>query len=125
MSTPNPSWAEAGAVAFFPYTIIIHGINIYWLIALATNATMISSDKMKLTIIIITMLTAVVLYWYYIWKGKGGEVISAYERKGNQRRYTRIGWLMFIETTCVTFLVVFFLILGKNIYFTMSGITEP
>jgi hypothetical protein len=113
LKTPDRVAADAWPIAFLTWTLWIHGLMAYALVALIIPGSLPSPSKLVWTAG--GVFLAALFYWYYVWKGNGSRLIHSFEERRNETHYARMGAMMWWESLLIVFIVGGFLILSQKL----------
>jgi hypothetical protein len=118
LKTPLRSGVDAWPGVFLAISTFVHGLTLYFLFSLVTGLDGIEAilhDAGRLACIASMFLLSAVFCWYYVWKENAGRVIRSFDRRGNERKYARLGALMLIETVLLAPVVIFLLVMSQKL----------
>ena len=98
LKTPVRADADAWPGVFLAMIIWIDGLTIYFFYTLVAGSPFDSKGNLRLICIVGFMLTLALLCWYYVWLENAGRVIREYEKRGADKKYARLGAIIFIGT---------------------------
>jgi uncharacterized BrkB/YihY/UPF0761 family membrane protein len=98
LKTPIRADADAWPGVFLAMIIWIHGLTIYFFYTLVAGLPFGWNTNLKLICVVGMVITLALLCWYYVWLENAGRVIREYEKHGKDKKYARLGAVMFIET---------------------------
>lgn len=115
LKTPARSYADAWPIAFLALTLWTHVLTVYFLITLAVGKAMDASLLTNKFCISVIVGLIVLFFWHYVLRGNAARVISSFEKRGDERKYARVGAIMFVETVLLPLTLVCLLILGTKL----------
>jgi hypothetical protein len=105
LKTSLRSYADAGPGLFLALSIWIHGMMLYYLFTLITGMELMSGTEGRLVCVLVIVFLVAAFCWYYAWKENAARVIGSFEKRGNGKKYARLGAIMLIETVLLPFIV--------------------
>jgi hypothetical protein len=106
LKTPTPSYADAWPIAFLALTLWIHALTVYYIITRFADVGMASSALGKRIGLSVMVLSMMFFFWHYVLRGNGARVIDSFSNLGDERKYARIGLILFVETMLLPFIIV-------------------
>jgi hypothetical protein len=115
LKTPNRSYADAWPIAFLPLTLWIHVLTVYFLFTQFSGRHMAPSAQVKEICLVVLISSMALFFWHYVVRGNGSRVIASFEKLGNERKFARVGLIMFVEALLLPLTLVFLLILWTKL----------
>jgi hypothetical protein len=106
LKTPDRSGAEVWPIVFLALALWIHGLTVYFVFTQVTGMEIATSAVLKKIGVGAMILTMLFFFWRYVIQENSARVISSFEKRGNERKYARVGMIMFIETLLLPLVLV-------------------
>ena|ERR1700739_3058902 len=98
LKTPLRVEADAWPGVFLALTLCIHALTIYFFYTLLADSAFGPRSTIRMICIVGMVLILIILYWYYVWMENAARVIREYEKRGNDKKYARLGAIILFET---------------------------